>query len=224
MLLFANYETIVVNVDDKGAAKGKNKARGGMRVIYAAHNPAWDAKNRHGLDDKLPLLYASISEAIPAIGAPTPVEVAMPATDPPMDTEWAEELAAEEVDDSTRRAVEIKEANPRQSWGESFKQADAAIAQELEKAKAEKTTTKDKPTTVSEALKEPPPPKDKIPDELKELLVKNAVTVDELKAAVAEKGYYPKDTLIKNYDPAFVSGVLIGAWEQVFELIKKGRK
>ena len=32
MLLFANYKVYIVNVDNQGAAKGKNKAQGGARV------------------------------------------------------------------------------------------------------------------------------------------------------------------------------------------------
>ena len=39
LLLFANYKTIVVNVDGQGAAKGKNKAQGNQRVMYATHTP-----------------------------------------------------------------------------------------------------------------------------------------------------------------------------------------
>ena len=44
MVLFANYKTIVVNVDGQGAQKGKNKAQGGKRVMYTSHHPCWDAK------------------------------------------------------------------------------------------------------------------------------------------------------------------------------------
>ena len=62
MLLFANYKTLVVNVDGQGATKGKNKAQGGKRVMYTVHHPAWDAKNRHGLADELPLDFGAISE------------------------------------------------------------------------------------------------------------------------------------------------------------------
>lgn len=65
MLLFANYKTEVVNIDNQGAQKGKNKAMGGRRVIYTTHRPAWDAKNRHGLDDMIPMEYAAIATHIP---------------------------------------------------------------------------------------------------------------------------------------------------------------
>lgn len=41
MLLFANYKTYSVAVDDKGK---KHKAQGGKRVMYTQHHPCWDAK------------------------------------------------------------------------------------------------------------------------------------------------------------------------------------
>ena len=55
-LFFANYETIVVKNDEK-----KNKARGGQRVMYTTHHCCWDAKNRFGLPDKLPLDFGQIA-------------------------------------------------------------------------------------------------------------------------------------------------------------------
>ncbi len=54
-----------------------------------------------------------------------------------------------------------------------------------------------------------------IPSALLDLMNINKITKDEIQAAVAFKGYYPKDTPIENYDPAFIEGVLIGAWDQV---------
>ncbi|MBS4198588.1 ATP-binding protein [Bacillus sp. FJAT-49732] len=58
MVLFINYKTYSVAVDDKGK---KHKAQGGVRTIFATHHPAWDAKNRHGLPDEFPLDYANIA-------------------------------------------------------------------------------------------------------------------------------------------------------------------
>jgi hypothetical protein len=66
ILLFANYKVMVVNVDNQGAQKGKNKAKGGKRVMYTTHTPWWDAKNRHGLPDELPFEFAAIAHCIPA--------------------------------------------------------------------------------------------------------------------------------------------------------------
>lgn len=57
MVLFIDYKTYVVT-DDKTK---KQKAQGGQRVIHTTHSPSWDAKNRHGLDDELPLDYGAIA-------------------------------------------------------------------------------------------------------------------------------------------------------------------
>lgn len=56
MLLFANYETIVIKDEN-----GKAKAHGGKRVMYTSHHPVWDAKNRFGLDEKLDFSFGSIA-------------------------------------------------------------------------------------------------------------------------------------------------------------------
>ena len=53
LLLFCNYKTMVMTSETK-----KKKAQGGKRVMYTTHHPAWDAKNRHGLPDELPMEYA----------------------------------------------------------------------------------------------------------------------------------------------------------------------
>ncbi len=58
LVLFANYKTYSVAVDDKGQ---KRKAQGGARVMYTTHHPCWDAKNRHGLSDELPFDYSAIA-------------------------------------------------------------------------------------------------------------------------------------------------------------------
>ena len=79
MILFANYKTHVINVDGQGAQKGKNKAQGGKRVMYATHHPCWDAKNRHDLKDELPFDYAEIAQCFPGMAAAaTPATVAAP--------------------------------------------------------------------------------------------------------------------------------------------------
>lgn len=61
MVLFANYKTFSVAVDDKGK---KHKAQGGQRVMYTTHHPCWDAKNRDGLPEELPFDYQQIKHVI----------------------------------------------------------------------------------------------------------------------------------------------------------------
>lgn len=64
MVLFCNYRTYVVNVDNQGAAKGKNKVQGGERVMYTSHHNCWDAKNRFGLPEVVPMAFDSLSDVI----------------------------------------------------------------------------------------------------------------------------------------------------------------
>ena len=62
LLLFVNYFTKVTEKD------GKQKAVGGKeRRIYTSHCAAFDAKNRHELDDVLPMAFESIAHVIPTV-------------------------------------------------------------------------------------------------------------------------------------------------------------
>ena len=71
MLLFANYKTVVEKVGD--GKNAKSKASGGRRVLYTAHHPCWDAKNRFDLPEEVPFDYASIAACIPgAMSAQAP--------------------------------------------------------------------------------------------------------------------------------------------------------
>lgn len=66
-LLFVNYKTIVEMVGEGYMAKGK--ARGAKRTVFTTHQATWDAKNRWGLPDEVPLGYEAIAPHIPATGA-----------------------------------------------------------------------------------------------------------------------------------------------------------
>lgn len=77
MVLFLDYKTYIIT-DDKTK---KQKAQGGQRIMHTTHSPSWDAKNRHGLPDELPLDYGAIahifapqSQPAPTQPAPTPQE------------------------------------------------------------------------------------------------------------------------------------------------------
>ncbi len=62
-----------------------------------------------------------------------------------------------------------------------------------------------------------------LPKPLADLMLTNEVTIEEIQQAVASRGYYPQNTPIQNYDQNFIDGVLIGAWGQVFQMIKDFR-
>lgn len=80
MLLFANYKTVVEKAGSSPNAK--NKASGGRRVLYTAHHPCWDAKNRFDLPEEIPFDYAAIAACIPG-GAPAAVQQSAPAAPAP---------------------------------------------------------------------------------------------------------------------------------------------
>ena len=61
LALFCDYETFVVSQNNQML---KNKATGGKRVMYTTHTPSWDAKNRDGLPEKIPMDYEQIRHII----------------------------------------------------------------------------------------------------------------------------------------------------------------
>jgi GTPase SAR1 family protein len=174
MVLFCNYKTTVINVDNQGAQKGKNKVQGGKRVIYTSHHPCWDAKNRHDLEPELPFDYEQIRHCIETGAEPSPVQ--------------SEPVKAEPA--HLRLQLESKnDTPPLLNPGSS---------------------------TEKNLVGTPKP--------LADLMAANGVTVAEIQLAVASRGYYPVDTPVENYDPNFISGVLVGAWPQVFGMIEKIRE
>lgn len=78
LLLFASYKTISVATDEKGK---KFKAQGGRRVMYTTHHPCWDAKNRLGLPEEMPLDFAALAPYIPGAAA-SPAKKTSPAPAP----------------------------------------------------------------------------------------------------------------------------------------------
>ena len=83
VVLFCNYKTLVVQTDKEGK---KHKAQGNKRVMYTQHHPCWDAKNRFGLPEEIPMEYAQIAHIYdnnqPVQPAPAPVQQPNPAPAP----------------------------------------------------------------------------------------------------------------------------------------------
>lgn len=98
MVLFANYKTVVMTTDTN-----KKKATGGQRVIYTQHHPAWDAKNRHGLPEEIPLDYGAIAHIfnIGPVTQPQPTSQQQPvqtqSTSPAEPVQEAPQAAIEQV-------------------------------------------------------------------------------------------------------------------------------
>lgn len=82
VVLFANYKVIVETVD-RGMNQKSGKARGGKRVMYAEHNPCWDAKNRYGLSGELDFDFAVIAPFINVDTTPQSTALVTPETPTP---------------------------------------------------------------------------------------------------------------------------------------------
>lgn len=65
MLLFLDYKTYVETESSKDGKITKAKAKGGRRIIRTTHHPCWDAKNRFGLPDEMPLSYDGLAPYVP---------------------------------------------------------------------------------------------------------------------------------------------------------------
>lgn len=184
MVLFMNYKTFSVAVDDKGK---KHKGQGGVRTIYATHHPAWDAKNRHGLPVEFPLDYSHIAHIF--VG-----QVQTQA--PPVQQAPIQQPGTQQVQEPVQQAPQV-EQTPAQPIQQPEVQQPAPAANELNT---------------------------EIPQPLRDLMIPNNVTETEIQAVVSQKGYYPMDTPIINYDPSFIDGVLVGAWQQVYGMVEDFRK
>ena len=187
MVLFANYKTFSVAVDDKGK---KYKAQGGARVMYTSHHPCWDAKNRYGLPDEMPFEYSGIASIIEV-----PVQ---PDTDKPL-----------KPDNTPVSSAKKEEIHKKDTAGKA--------------AGAEGKDIPDKNTEPAAHNKEQKfgdSSPANIPQALTDLMQENQVTEWDIQNVVAAKGYYPSDIPIEKYDTGFIQGVLIGAWEKVYGMIK----
>ena len=234
MVLFANYKTYVVNVDGQGADKGTNKAQGGKRVMHTTHHPCWDAKNRHNLKEELPFDYREIAHCIP-----TKSSAVNKQKDSPVKTEAIIE-AALNVFQSTmvpgeQETIEVTAqapAKPEVSRYWHHPESSCVYITKSEK-EAERIVGSDGLSVeidkkeYDRLYKLYSSPKDDlpgVPKALADLMRQNGVTVAEIQQAVAGRGYYPSDTPIANYEPSFITGVLVAAWPQVYGSIQKNRK
>lgn len=63
-----------------------------------------------------------------------------------------------------------------------------------------------------------------VPLALADLMRQDGIDPNEVKAAIAQRGYFPMDTPWASYPADFVQGVLIGAWPQVKQMCMDNRQ
>lgn len=188
LVLFCNYKAIVVQSET-----GKGKAQGGRRMMYASHHTCWDAKNRHGLPDEMPMDYVQIAHLFSAQAAePEPTPSAAEAA--------ALSAAQMPAENPTHAATSVAPAVPATATP----------------ATAPDAFTEDNLFTLHDTLDGIYPP-------LADLLKKNRVTPSEIKLVVGAKGYYPLDTPVQDYPQDFIEGWVMGVWDQVYDQVLKNR-
>ena len=185
LILFCNYREFLVA--DKST--GKKKATGGKeRIMYTEHAAAWDAKNRFGLPEVLPLDFEPIAH-----------------------------LFSEDHEQPKQQSV-VNSASVQQAVEQPNKLAN------------DWTTNTDSEISISKFWQPVPYTAEEeaimaeLPKALTDLMRSKQVHPSEIQMAVGRKGYFTSDTPIKNYDPEFVQGCLIGAWPSVMQLIENDRE
>lgn len=194
MVLFANYKTWVISADDNGK---KHKAQGGTRVMYTSHHPCWDAKNRYGLPDEVPFDYESIRHIIE--------QGAVPQNEVRTTQKTVESLKQQQIEAPTMNVPEEPKGEPVQ------------YAMELT------------PATTTEAKQQVAPlgntgsfqPDPRIPKALRNLMIANNVCEWDIQNAVIAKGHFPDGMEVWEYPQDYIDGVLVGAWDQVYGVIKE---
>lgn len=192
LILFCNYREFLVA--DK--TTGKKKATGGKeRIMYTEHAATWDAKNRFGLPEVLPLDFEPIAHLFS-----DNYEVKA--------TEQIKEQPAVNTITTTQQTKPVEQPNPEvNNWTTN---TDTHLSID--------STWKPTPYTAEEEAIMA-----ELPKALTDLMKSKQVHPSEIQRAVSIKGYFTKDTPIKNYDPEFIQGCLIGAWPAVMELIQTDR-
>lgn len=198
MILFANYKTIVV----QDAETKTNKARGGKRVMYTTHRPAWDAKNRFGLPEELPLDYSAIAGA---------VEAAWPSA----------EHAAENRDGSARK--------PEQRGPVKKKAAKAPESPEkpAEAPESAPAPSEDKSSLAPASGAVPEPSRGQNEPEavkrLRELMARDGVTETEISLLVGAKVKELRGKPVAEYPEDFVQNALIRQWQGFLKAVSRMR-
>lgn len=241
LLLFLNYKTLVETESTKSGKITKAKAKGGQRrVMHTTHHACWDAKNRFGLADELPLDYASIAHCIPdmlnggldanlrpAQPMQPPAQVPIPpitaqaqAPAPPTRIPAGPITAAPapvSASGSMRPKTETKTAPKNPVLAE--------VDERLERMQAElKAAGFDeiKPQPQVEVEEDP---RDRYPDHLKplaDLMRADNVTDSELRALVGKKGWFPEECPVEQYPQDFAQ-FLASTWSELAARIQDMR-
>ncbi len=233
IMLFANYETMVYAADKDGR---KHKAAGGQRVMYASHHPCWDAKNRYGLPDKMPFDFDQVARifmiqpapaAAPTPTAPVQTPIPTAAAQPPAPAETSAPPPTPTAPVQTPAPSDFSAPPPPAPATPTAPAQPPIPTETTAPAQPPTPTPAPAPNPSGEASAAPRRESDEmkdVPKALADLMRESDITLFEIKAAIAQRGYFPMDTPFRNYPADFVQGVLIGAWPQVRAMILDNRE
>lgn len=205
MVLFANYKTFAVK--DKNSNKAK--AQGGQRVMYTTHHPCWDAKNRYGLPEILPLDYEAIKPVIENGAAA------------PQNTQKTASAGPAEPDPEKIQVI---------SQGSIFDHHEDLPAKS---APAKAPEADNKGTEKPAAKKESPPAPmgfdvdPAIPKNLRDLMIADNVTEWDIQNLMSVWGYVDSQMPVREYTKivndgvSIIDGFLVPQWSEIRKEIQK---
>lgn len=200
LILFCNYDTVVIHGNNPMEA---NRITGNKRVMYANHAPTFDAKNRFGLPDKMPLDYEPIRAIFERAQAVAQVR-AEPKKPEPED----------KLPDVPFTGPETGPALTEAPTLDPFLGNDGGTDKPLPEAKPESEWTEEdkaqlKTTTIH----------DKYP-ELEQLMKRDGISYSNIQWAVARRGHQPAEMPIELYPIEYVNR-LVDGWDKFVAYIKK---
>ena len=238
-VLFLNYKVNVINVDNQGAAKGKNKAQGGRRVIHTNHTPFWDAKNRYGMPDELPLEWESIAPIFSG-KAPAEVKKETPQEKPARrsaEPKGKREKTSPEVKKETDKSLQgftaqedlyfdqngqLFHIRPGNLVPGGLLDGNYQITKEEydRRGPAPILGPDDVDKIQVDDYTEPDP---RIPKSLRDLMIADRIDEWEIQNIASAKGYMTADTRVFDYPKDFLEGWCVGYWPQLKAAIMETR-
>ena len=198
LLLFCNYKTYLISQEKST----KKKAQGNQRVMYTEHNPAWDAKNRHGLPSELPLDYASIAHIFKTEEKEEVKKV--------VQTEFKDEKKEQLQFEQPKYNGDLEAPKIEKTQEEKIMDNFGDIVKEVENKPVE--------DLVDPFIEKP----DYIPQQLWDLMQQDNVTEEDIQLVTESKGYFPKGTPMSVYnEQGYLTGYIIPKWEGLKQLLKQ---
>lgn len=199
MVLFCDYKTYVEK--DKN---GKYKASGGARVIRTTHDPCWDAKNRFGLPEELPMALGALPPELEAV-----VPDMAPAGPAPEPERVRKAVSADTT--NTTNTMSAASASP------AMAEPDSRLASmEDDLASAGHPASQ----AAGPAYERPGYPARM--SALADLMERDRVTDAELRHAVGQTGNFPEDCPAESWEQEFVD-YLVSGWDRMLRRIETNR-